>query len=78
MLNDLAIKRAKPPATLWDGAIPGFGLRVGTQSKTFFVLLDSAGNRKTIGRYGILTLAQARDEAKRLAISAGCVTGHKI
>lgn len=55
----------------FDTATPGLGLRVGTRSKTFFVKTDvkDASNktgyrtvRKTLGRYGDITLEQARRE----------------
>ena len=64
-LTDLAIRSAHKGATLWDAAIPGFGLRVGTASKTFIVLIDS-GRRQKIGRYPLISLQDARSEAKRL------------
>jgi len=68
VLNDQAIRSAKPGATLWDDSLKGFGLRVGKQSKTFIVLVAS-GRRKRIGRYGnfpLLSLAQARDAARKV------------
>ena len=59
----------------WDGAggLPGFGVRIYPSGKKSFVLLyRRPGQRKqhlkTIGRYGILTLAQARQAAQRLLI----------
>src|SRR5262249_15238345 len=35
-------------------------------AKTFFVLLDGTGRRHTIGRFGEVTLAEAREAARRL------------
>jgi integrase len=55
----------------FDTATPGLGLRVGTRSKTFFVKTDvkdptkPSGYRtvkKTLGRYGEITLEQAKKE----------------
>lgn len=55
----------------FDTETPGLGLRVGTRSKTFFVKTDikDAGSktgfktvRKALGRYGEITLEQARRE----------------
>jgi len=68
--TDLAIKGAKAPATgnayLWDTAVRGFGLRISTHgTKTFCVLIGS-GRRHTIGRYPIVSLADARSEARRI------------
>jgi len=57
-----------------DGSIKGFGVRVGTESKTFFVQVDiptsSAEGRKyktvksVIGKYGLFTVEEARIQAK--------------
>jgi integrase len=51
-----------------DASLPGFGLRVGTTSKVFFV--EGQVRRRTvrasIGRYGILTPESARKRALRL------------
>lgn len=63
-LTELAIKAASA-GTLWDSSLKGFGLRVGKHSKTFIVLVES-GRRKKLGRYPLLTLAQAREQAKRI------------
>src|SRR5262249_56317473 len=35
-------------------------------AKTFFVLLDGTGRRHTIGRFGEVTLSDAREAARRL------------
>jgi len=64
-ISDLQIKSATPGTTLWDSALRGFGVRVGKQSKTFIVLIGS-GRRKRLGRYPIISLAEARAEAKRI------------
>lgn len=68
-LTDTAIRNLDHPPTghvmLWDTATRGFGVRVGKQSKTFLVLIGK-GRRHTIGRYPIISLAEARNEAKRL------------
>lgn len=59
----------------WDSMLPGFGLCVGKQSKVFLVQGRLKGRIKEvrIGRYGIFTVDQARDEARKLllAISKG-------
>ncbi len=64
MLTDASIRAAKS-GTLWDGSLKGFGLRVGKNRKTFIVLVAS-GRRKAIGTWPLLTLAEARVEARRL------------
>jgi integrase len=66
VLNDAAIRAAKP-GVIWDSTLPGFGLRVGKNSKTFIVLVAS-GRRKKVGRYmpGVFGVAQAREQAKKV------------
>jgi len=66
-LTDLAVKNLALPerghATYWDRPL---GVRVSsTGVKTFIVILHS-GRRHRIGRYGDITLAQAREAAQRL------------
>jgi hypothetical protein len=49
-----------------DTELKGFGLCVGAKAKTFFTQRDINGKtvRVTIGRYGVFTVAQAREEAR--------------
>jgi hypothetical protein len=49
-----------------DDTLPGFGLRVGTNSKTFVLTTGADRRRITIGRYPIVSLAQAREKAKTI------------
>lgn len=54
---------------LWDTEVPGFGLRVFPSGKKAFVLSYRTQGRKrlmTIGTYGVLTLDQARTNARAL------------
>jgi integrase len=69
-LTDLTLRTLPAPAagqvTYWD-TLPGFGLRVSQGgTKTFVLVLGKRRQRKTIGRYPILSLSEARTEAKRL------------
>lgn len=68
---------AQAPSTLdrfiWDDEVTGFGLRIRPGgSKTFVAQYRAGGGRSgtsrryTIGRYGVLTVEQARLEAKRV------------
>lgn len=51
---------------MWDGVVKHFGVRITPSGvKTFIVLLGS-GRRQAIGRYPVLSLAQAREKAKRI------------
>ncbi len=52
----------------WDDNLPGFGVRVYPSGKKSFVLKYRVTGRqhiKVVGRYGSLTLDQARDKAKK-------------
>jgi integrase len=69
-LTEIALRAAPPPAsgrlTLWDSTVQHFGVRITPAGvKTFIVLLGS-GRRLAIGRYPVLSLAQAREKAKRI------------
>lgn len=53
---------------VWDDEIKGFGLRVYPSGRRAFILSYRAGRRArllTIGDFGVLTVQQARDIAKR-------------
>ncbi|MFM1815476.1 MAG: hypothetical protein RLZ98_2171, partial [Pseudomonadota bacterium] len=61
---------------VWDADLPGFGLRIRPGgSKTFIAQYRSergrggATRRFTIGRYGVLTVDEARQEAKKVLAS---------
>jgi integrase len=69
-LTEVALRAAHGSAsgrvTLWDGVVKHFGVRITPAGvKTFIVLLGS-GRRQAIGRYPTITLAQAREKAKRI------------
>ncbi len=70
-LTDFSIRALETPLkgqkTYHDDTLPGFGIRLSQAGSKTFVLVHGRDRRKiTIGRYGIITLAQAREEAKRL------------
>jgi integrase len=64
-LTDAAIRAAKPNSTLWDTSLKGFGVRAGKARKTFIVLIGD-GRRQAIGPYPIISLSDARTEARRI------------
>jgi integrase len=73
-LTDLAVARAKPPASgrveIWDAMLPGFGLRISDKGTKSWVVMyrvrrSSAGLRRaTLGRYPVISLAKARERAR--------------
>ena len=67
--SDRGLQSIQPPpqgqVDWWDTSLPSFGCRVSQGgSKTFILKRDN--RRITIGRFPIISLAQARTEAKRL------------
>ncbi len=79
-IADQAVASSKP-SFVWDSELRGFGLRVEPTGTKSFVLryrlrhLGPSGPKRffTIGRYGPVTVDQARDKAKELlgAVSLG-------
>jgi len=74
-LTDLVIRALLVPAkgqkTYRDGVLPGFGCRVSQGGAKTFVVQYGADRRLiTIGRYPIISLADAREEAKRILAEA--------
>src|SRR5438552_10092617 len=67
--SDAKLRSIAPPEkgqlAVWDASLPGFGLRISQGgSKTF--VLNRNNTLLTIGRFGVLSLSEARTEAKRL------------
>lgn len=75
-LSQSSVKAAQPQERryeLWDSELSGFGVRIEpTGIKTFFVRYRAGGGRRglkrfvKIGRYGSITVDEARKEAKRV------------
>jgi integrase len=59
---------------LWDGSLPGFGVRVfPTGAKSFVLDYRTAEGRKrllTLGKYGVITPHQARELARKALLEA--------
>lgn len=57
---------------LWDDSLPGFGLRVYPSGKKSFVVFYRAGRQQrlmVLGSFGVLTVQQAREKAKKMLAS---------
>lgn len=70
-LTDKTVKSLTAPAkgqiTYWDKSVTGFGLRVSQGGSKSFVVVHGANRRRTtLGRYPVISLSDARTEAKRL------------
>lgn len=69
LFSDAGVRSLSAPLSgsvdYWDTSLPGFGCRV-SQGGTKTFLLKLNNSRRAIGRYPIITLSQARTEAKRL------------
>jgi hypothetical protein len=64
--TDIAVSRLKTPGTYYDDATPAFGIRIGKNRKTWFVIRGQERLRTTIGRYPSISLLDARKTAKTL------------
>lgn len=69
-LTDISVRQLPHTQTgqkrIRDDLVPGFGVTVGTRTKTFFVMQGRDRRLTTIGKFGDISLADARSEAKRL------------
>jgi integrase len=68
-LSDMTVKTAPVPTsgrtTLWDDGSP-LGVRITSNGAKTFIVMIGSGRRHTIGRYGDITLAEARAAAQRI------------
>lgn len=68
-LTDLSVRAIKAPArgqvTLWDKSSP-IGVRISAGGAKTYILMVGSGRRRTIGKVGVISLADARAEAKRI------------
>jgi integrase len=65
-MTDIVVSRLKDCGTYWDETTPAFGLRVGKNRKTWFVIRGRERLRSNIGQYPSVGLAEARKEARKL------------
>jgi len=68
-LTDVSVRALKAPAhgqtTIWDKGSP-LGIRVSAGGTKTYIVLIGSGKRKAIGNASVLSLAEARGEAKRI------------
>ena len=70
-LTDVSVRALRPADKqykVWDSRTPGFGIIVGSTTKSWFVSYGRARKFKAIGRYPEMSLADARAAAKKLLI----------
>ena len=71
-LTDMTLQKLATPERgqqeFRDDTLPGFGVRVSKSAKTFVLVTGKAGNRQriTLGRYPLLSLADARRKAQTI------------
>src|SRR5689334_17462776 len=73
VLKDATVENAKAPAggrlDLWDKTLPGFGVRVSGDMKTWMVLIrptkGAKPTRRKLGTYPAMSLEAARDKARK-------------
>ncbi|MCB2101425.1 MAG: DUF4102 domain-containing protein, partial [Rhodobacterales bacterium] len=76
-LTKRGIEAARPQAKdyfLWDGDMPGFGVRVMVSGRKSYMVQYRHGGRArrvTFGRVGVMTPDEARKEARELLTAAG-------
>jgi integrase len=70
-ISDRLLKSLKPAADRYDvmdTAVPGFGVRVSGNRKTFVLITRYPGSnnptRRALGEYDVMTLEEARDKAR--------------
>jgi len=66
-LTDL-VQRLQTAGTWYDEGLPGFGIRVDKNRKTWIVMRGQIRQRVRIGHYPAMSLADARKEPKKLLI----------
>ena len=68
-LTDISIRALKAPDTgqrdYWDDTIKGFGVRVSQGGRKTFILLLNR-NRRAIGKFPSMSLAKAREDARKM------------
>jgi Arm DNA-binding domain/Phage integrase, N-terminal SAM-like domain len=82
-LTDLAVHSLKPPAsgqsTYRDPTIPGFGVRISQGGTKTFTLMHGPDRKlTTLGRFPIVSLAEARKKARDILAARQLGTYHEV
>jgi hypothetical protein len=69
-LSDISVRALKPPVKgaeiHYDDTLTGFGVRVSQGGTKSYILTHGARrHRQTLGRVGVISLSEARQDAKR-------------
>ena len=63
-MTDVVVSRLKLSGSYYDATTPAFGLRVGKNRKTWFVVRGRERLRTNVGQYPAISLADARKEVQ--------------
>lgn len=74
-LTEISVRNLKPPkqgqVTHWDAILPGFGLRMSAGGGATWIIMHGKGRRRiSVGKYPVVGIAKAREEAKKLLAAA--------
>jgi len=76
------VDNLRPGQTIWDKELAGFGVRLQRRDPSFVLKYTFRGRQRfyTIGRHGVLTVEQARTEARRLLglVASGSDPSEKV
>jgi integrase len=68
-LTDASVRSLKPPRagqiTVWDKASP-IGVRISSGGAKSYIVMVGSGRRQAIAKVGLISLAEARSEARRI------------
>lgn len=77
-LTDITIQSLPHPTSgnvkYWDEVVRGFGVRVTSRSKSFFVVFGKQRNSRTLGRYPATSLKNARKSALKVLSDTSTVS----
>jgi integrase len=74
-LTEISVRNLAPPAsgqeTHWDASLPGFGIRLSAGGGATWIVMHGKDRRRlSVGKYPVVGIAKAREEAKKLLAEA--------